>query len=214
MLRVRRATTAEYPQLATVLARAFHDDPFWRWMTRSGTGYTSRLEQAFLSQLHYLTESAGLIHTLDGTQAAALWSPPGTWGNGTLARLRFLPDLVRLCGARRLPARLHGIRRAQALHPQPPHFYLQILGVSPAAQRKGHARLLMETVLAQCDRSGFSAYLETCNPDNVDFYRHFGFTVHDTMMMPDRGPRVWCMLRPGDRRSATAFQQQHEPPQL
>ena len=192
---IQRAGATDLPLLARTLARAFRDDPFWRWMAIPDQRYDHRLEAAFLAQLRHLAEPSGLIHTIPSCQAAALWSPPGTWGSSPMAHLRFLPDLVRLCGVVRLPARLHGIRRVQALHPVTPHFYLQIIGVDPRAQGRGIARLLLDNVMTQCDRSALPVYLETCNPANVALYRHFGFEVLHELTLPDRGPTVWCMWR-------------------
>ncbi|MBZ2187913.1 GNAT family N-acetyltransferase [Alcanivorax sp. JB21] len=192
---IRRAGATDLPLLASTLARAFRDDPFWRWMAVPDQHYTRRLEAAFLAQLRHLALPSGLIHTVESRQAAALWSPPGTWGSSLLSHFRFLPELVRLCGVLRLPARLHGIRRVQALHPVTPHFYLQIIGVDPRAQGRGLCRLLLDNVLTQCDRSALPAYLETCNPDNVPLYQHFGFDVLHELSLPDDGPTVWCMWR-------------------
>ncbi|WP_111656568.1 GNAT family N-acetyltransferase [Isoalcanivorax indicus] len=199
---VRRARAADFPALGCALARAFHDDPFWRWMARPGPHYERRLEQAFLAQLHHLERSGGVIHTLQQDQGGALWSPPGTWGSNVVARLRHVPDLVRLCGLSGLPARLHGIRQVQALHPPTPHFYLQIIGVDPRAQQRGYARHLLDSVLTQCDSDGFPAYLETCNPHNVPLYQHFGFQVKHEFALPDQGPRVWCLWRDPIRQTA------------
>lgn len=192
---VRRARVTDFPALAVTLARAFHDDPFWRWMARPGTGYAQRLEQAFLAQLCYLERCGGLIHMLDQDVGAALWSPPGTWGSSALAHLRHLPDLLSLCGLAPLPARIAGIRRVQALHPSVPHFYLQIIGVEPRAWHRGYGRALLDSVLDQCDKEYFPVWLETCNPQNVPLYQHFGFQVKHEMVLPDQGPQVWCLWR-------------------
>ena len=194
---LRQAVAADIPALSAMLARAFLNDPFWRWMAQPGTRYEARLALAFRAQLKHLAMPGGLVHCLPDYQGAALWSPPGTWNTSLLGHLRYLPDLVRLCGAHRLPQRLYGIQQVQRFHPATPHYYLQVLAVDPACQGKGLSRQLLEPVLAHCDRRQLPAYLETCNPDNIGLYRHFGFRVCQQLLLPAGGPPAWCLWRSG-----------------
>lgn len=194
---LRRAVAADIPALSAMLARAFSDDPFWRWMAPSGPGYSTRLERAFNAQLKHLAMPGGLVYCLPDHQGAALWSPPGTWNTSLLGHLRYMPDLVRLCGAHRLPQRLYGIQQVQQFHPSAPHFYLQVLAVDPASQGKGLSRQLLEPVLTHCDQAQLPAYLETCNPDNIGVYQHFGFRVCQQLRLPAGGPTAWCLWRSG-----------------
>jgi ribosomal protein S18 acetylase RimI-like enzyme len=56
------------------------------------------------------------------------------------------------------------------LHPTYPHWYLETMGVDPAAQCKGIGRHLLEPVLEIADRDRVDCYLETADRANVDFY--------------------------------------------
>lgn len=178
-----------------MLAAAFHDDPFWRWLLHQDSDYPDRLVQAFHVQLEHMALPRGLIHTADGIPGAAVWSPPGTWETNLFRHLRFWPDLIRLVGLTRLPPRLLGIQRVQRVHPSEPHWYLQLLGVDPRHQGSGWARKLLMPVLERCDQDRLPAYLETCNPDNVSLYRRFGFEVVQEVVMAKDGPTAICMLR-------------------
>ena len=65
--------------------------------------------------------------------------------------------------------------RMQAHHPKEPHLYLFTLGTRLASRGKGIGKALLAPVLAECDRTGTSVYLENSNPGNEGFYRSHGF---------------------------------------
>lgn len=196
MSAVRQARQTELAEVSRVLALAFQDDPFWRWLIREGEGYQQRLERGFMAQLQHMALPRGLIHTAEGIPGAAVWSPPGTWETNLFRHLRFLPQLAALLGPARMPSRMLGIHRVQRLHPDYPHWYLQILGVDPGRQGKGWARTLLSPVLERCDRDQLPAYLETCNPDNIPLYRGFGFALVNEVTLGRDAPTAWCMERP------------------
>ena len=49
-------------------------------------------------------------------------------------------------------------------------------------------------MLAQCDRDGTPAYLETARERNVAFYERHGFHVREQLTLSS-GPPVWLMWR-------------------
>ena len=53
---------------------------------------------------------------------------------------------------------------------------------------------MMEPILAECDRDGVGAYLESSKEQNLDFYARHGFRVTSERRLP-RGPRLWPMWR-------------------
>jgi ribosomal protein S18 acetylase RimI-like enzyme len=87
------------------------------------------------------------------------------------------------------------MRRLEKAHPhEPPHYYLSQLGTDPPAQGRGFGTAVLEPVLAQCDRDGIGAYLESSKERNVDYYARFGFRTTETIHLP-KGPDVWLMWR-------------------
>ena len=60
-------------------------------------------------------------------------------------------------------------------HPEEAHWYLPLIGVDPAHQRRGHGDALMRFALEQIDREKVPAYLESSNPRNLSLYRRHGF---------------------------------------
>lgn len=64
--------------------------------------------------------------------------------------------------------------------PPEPHMHLGPIGVAPEAQGRGIGRRLMERYCEELDRAAMAGYLETDRPENVDFYKRFGFRLVET----------------------------------
>lgn len=86
-----------------------------------------------------------------------------------------------------LMVRTFGVRTAWRLRswlaawskqdPGGPHVHLGPVGVLPGLQNRGIGRLLMQQYCDRLDRERQIGYLETDRPENVPFYRLFGFDV-------------------------------------
>lgn len=61
--------------------------------------------------------------------------------------------------------------------PHLPHLHLGPLAVLPRVQGHHIGHQLMEQYCDELDRTGTAGYLETDRPENVNFYRRFGFEV-------------------------------------
>jgi ribosomal protein S18 acetylase RimI-like enzyme len=67
--------------------------------------------------------------------------------------------------------------------PKTAHSHLGPIGVSPEAQGQWIGRRLMDAYCNELDRTGEARYLETDRPENVTFYRQFGFEVTDEILV-------------------------------
>jgi ribosomal protein S18 acetylase RimI-like enzyme len=69
------------------------------------------------------------------------------------------------------------------------------LGVHPDQQGQGHGRALLNTVngIVDADLDSIGIRLETNNPVNVLFYRHFGYDVVSNERIEPID--IWCMFR-------------------
>lgn len=87
-------------------------------------------------------------------------------------------------------------RNASLYFPAGPFWYLEALGVAPAAQGKGVGSRLLPYMLEQIGDA--ACYLETATEANIRFYQRFGFEVLDpaAQLTPNNGPTHWTMLRP------------------
>ena len=191
-------TPVHHRGAATVLADAFLDDPGWvsvgprhsdaRWkfIYRTCLG-AIRIGERWCGPSWCITEEGGPIAVLTGC-APGLWPPP---------RLRALPYLATgslLAGPAPLARSLGAERIFEAKHPDYHHFLVWMFAVSPAHQRRGLGRRLMNEALAQADSSEVPAYLWTGNPDNLPYYRSHGFEVFDEAVIPGGAPN-WFMER-------------------
>lgn len=191
---IRRATPADVPALAGVLARAFFDDPVARWSCRP-----DRLRLAMLERFNAVRLRQLLAHeevwTDERRCTVALWAPPKRWGTTVREDIQMALPLLhpRLIG--RMPLVAAGMVGLERHHPRrPPHWYLAILGTDPPAQGRGLGSAVLAPVLEQCDRDGVAAYLESSKERNIAFYARHGFRVSGELRMP-RGPKMWPMWR-------------------
>jgi GNAT superfamily N-acetyltransferase len=96
---------------------------------------------------------------------------------------------------------LRGQATLEAGHPKEPHAFVSMLGVHPDNQRSGAGRALLGRVLAEADEREVPVYLDTANPDNLPYYRSFGFELTGQGDLP-RGATIWYLLRPVGARYA------------
>ncbi|MDF1822144.1 MAG: GNAT family N-acetyltransferase [Alcanivoracaceae bacterium] len=193
---IERANEADIPALARMLAAAFAADPFWRWLVGNGDDVAERMELGFAAQLRHLALPHGLVYCTPARTAAALWSPPSQWHLGLRQQLQVLPDFIAAIGWRRLLPVQRAIHAVQKVHPAQPHYYLQVLGVDPACQGQGLGHTLLAPMLRMADQRHTPVYLETANPDNLGFYRRYGFELTSELSLPAGAPPLWLMWRP------------------
>lgn len=197
-MQVRRALASDIPQLSTVLARAFDADPFINWFVLQDSRRTQRFTATFDVALRRMSKNLNETFTTTSLDACAIWKRPREHTLGLLDELALLPAFARVMGWRALPRFSRLLERAQTLHDQlapTPHFYLFMLGVDPAQQRRGRGGQLLEPMLARCDAENTLAYLETARPENLPYYARHGFKV--AHVLDEAGfPKLWLMLRP------------------
>jgi ribosomal protein S18 acetylase RimI-like enzyme len=194
----RRATPADVPTLARVLARAYDDDPVAIWTCRSDALRPAVLEGLYRASLAQALLD-GEVWVTPELSSAAVWVPPGNGGPTLahkLARVRallhprLLPHLVP-----RLPLMALGARTMGRAHPRGrPHWYLSLLATDPPARGRGLGAAMLRPVFERCDADGVGIYLESSKERNISFYARHGFRVTGEVRLP-RGPRMWLMWR-------------------
>lgn len=86
--------------------------------------------------------------------------------------------------------------------PKKPHYYLNCIGVDPAFQKKGYAKVLMNNIHAMVDQDPRVAGigLDTENPVNVDIYQKFGYKLVKKEEV--EGVLIYSMFREKEGRNA------------
>lgn len=219
---VRRASAADVPELARMLARAFLDDPVASWAWKPDHLRLHALERFQAARIRQLIDGQE-IWTTDDLSSAALWAPPGRWKMTLRETAELVPCFLRPSLFARMPLVALGWEKLERAHPRkPPHLYLAVLGTDPEAQGRGLGSAVLGGVLAQCDRdgagalpesseedqhnryAGMPAYLESSKESNVPFYERFGFRVIGEHRLI-RGPKMWEMWRDPPGRPLTMF---------
>ena len=83
--------------------------------------------------------------------------------------------------------------RLQTRRPADPHWYLALLGVAPAAQRRGIGSRLLRAWLAEVDAARGSVWVETDEPRSLGLYRAAGFESAGELAF-DAVP-IWLLSR-------------------
>ena len=138
----------------------------------------------------------GTAHVIDGDKGVALWLPPGAESDETAMGSLMRETVPEQIGKEALSV----MQQMEKYHPREPHWYLPLIGIDPMHQGRGLGGVLMRHALAECDRDGSLAYLESSNPRNVPIYQHLGFEVLGTIQA-GTSPQLFPMLRKPRRRS-------------
>ena len=201
------ATPDEWPALAEVQARAFHDELPYRALFPDQGTRAAHLLAWFRVALPGAMSSGFLVSTTPERRALALWSPPDR-RHSLQTQLRTLPKLApQVWGLLRLTDRADrqrafswGRRIEQREHQLMPdrHWSLDGLAVDPQYQRLGYGAVLVRHGLNRADADQVPTYLETNSARTVEFYRKFGFDVieHVAEDYPPMRIPTWRMTRP------------------
>jgi GNAT superfamily N-acetyltransferase len=190
-LDVRSASAPDRQTVIGVITLAFSSDPMARWTFPDPAAYLALMPEV-ASAFGGNSFDYGTAHLIDGGLGAAMWLPPGV-----------APDAERL-GAiveahapkDRIADMMQVFEQMDRYHPPEPCWYLPLIGVDPAHQGRGIGSALMRHALANCDREGVCAYLESSSPRNVPLYERHGFEVIGSIQAGSSPTMVPMLRRP------------------
>jgi ribosomal protein S18 acetylase RimI-like enzyme len=186
---IRTLTTADQERAVAVLTLAFSTDPATRWSWPDPQVYLATFPE-FARAIGGAAFEHGTAHGVGDLAGVALWLPPGAHPDDEALSALF----QRTAPEEKLAQVAATFEQMGAYHPSEPHWYLPLIGVDPALQGGGLGSRLLAHALAQCDRDGTLAYLESSNPANIPVYERHGFEVLGTVQQPG-SPRITPMLR-------------------
>ncbi len=187
-------------EIATVAARAFHFDPFFAYLSPAhllrarGLAIFWRAQAAAFAPAAEAHGARGPDGRLVGV---ALWIRPGAYPLPASAQLRQALGAARAL-IPRPRALIDGARYLLAIervHPHEPLWYLALLVADPSMQRSGIGTALQQQILDRADQEALATYLETQNPDNIAYYRRFGYEIVHELKPVKAGPPLWTMRR-------------------
>ena len=186
---------------AMVAARAFHNDPFFEHLDPKGDRRARALALFWRTEIACLGEGARILGARDPDGrlvGVSAWLPPGEYPLPTTAQVRQILGAGRAM-VLRPRAMLDGLRYLLAMdkaHPKDELWYLLLLVVDPSVQRGGIGSRLQQEGLDAADNDGLDCYLETQKPENLVYYRRFGYEVAEELRPVRGGPPLWTMRRP------------------
>jgi ribosomal protein S18 acetylase RimI-like enzyme len=194
--RVRVATPADVPAITETISLAFHDDPTWSWAFPDD----GRRQEQYAIWWRFLIEGAmrfenPAVFVTEGIEAAAIWLPPGE-GEYSPEDEAKVPGIVReLVGDRadEFMKLLDGFDEVQP--PDPPHYYLSLLGVHDAHRGRGIGMALLQDNIARFDREGAPTYLESSNAINNHRYEGLGYRKVGEFNTPDDSATITAYWR-------------------
>jgi GNAT superfamily N-acetyltransferase len=189
------ATDDDEELLAAMIAEAFADLPPSRYLVPDANERRAVLARTFRLDLQAVREGGGIIRTVAGHEAAALWAyhsglpepepeldEPLKKAAGSAAH-RFVSFYTTLDAHRR---ELLGDRA---------HWHLWVLAVDPEHQGQGFGGLLVRDQLARIDPIGKPTYLEAATDELRGVYRHLGFhDAGDPLVLDDGRTCMFPML--------------------
>jgi GNAT superfamily N-acetyltransferase len=176
-IRIEPLSPKNVAEASRILARAFVTNPLH--VAAFGAGALARNEAFFLNGLAVM--KGPKLVALEGSRVVGVlhWAHSSECQIAGLEKLQLVPAMLRGLGLRGA-AHVGSWLSAWAKHdPKEPHSHLGPIGVEPAAQGRRIGQRLMERYCEDADRIGAMGYLETDRPENVEFYRRFGFEVTD-----------------------------------
>lgn len=175
----------------SVLARAFVTNPLH--VAAFGPANLAANEAFFRTGLAVMKGEKHLA--VDGSRILGVVHWVGSPGCQVsfLEKLRMIPRMVSGLGVPSSMKVISWVSTWAKHDPNEPHSHLGPIAVEPEAQGRSIGTTLMQRYCADLDRTGMVGYLETDRPENVDFYRRFGFEVSQTT--PVLGVETYFMRR-------------------
>jgi hypothetical protein len=149
----RVATARDVPATTACLASAFHDDPLWgRWTFPDETSRPERLYELMRSWTSAAARYPWVWMT-ERAEAVTVWIPPGKPEMTMEEEARFHTLVGELVGER--AGDLNDLfDRFEDHHPQEPHYYLSLWGITATTSDAGSAAPCCETISRASTRSG------------------------------------------------------------
>ncbi|PPK67166.1 GNAT family N-acetyltransferase [Actinokineospora auranticolor] len=186
---ITRATAAEIPLCAHLVAKSFEALPQTVWLIDKPAARLPALTASFTILVEHALEHGRV--DLISDQAVAVW----------FHRDREVPEPrdyeARVAaGTGEYASRFQLLDEAfESHHPAAPHHHLALLAVHPEHQNKGLGGALLADYHARLDREGTAAFLEASTLASSRLYQRYGYRpLGEPYNLPD-GPAMYPLWR-------------------
>ncbi|HEY6417513.1 MAG TPA: GNAT family N-acetyltransferase [Candidatus Binataceae bacterium] len=200
-----RLDDARIGAAGAVLARAFHDDPLMTYAIPDAAERARLLPEVYARMIRF-GHLAGEVHaTAEALEGVAVWLPPNAKWTRENIEASGMHQIAAIIGDGAYQRYREVVGRewqARERDMTAPCWYLFLIGVEPAHQRRGLGGALMRPVLQRADAAQVACYLETENHRNVAFYVKQGFElIVNGEEAGSSGVRFWTFRRQGPARA-------------
>jgi GNAT superfamily N-acetyltransferase len=194
---MRIASGADIDAVTNTIALAFASDPVWGAALARPDGATEHHIPYWRLFVEGAVPQGTVFTTDDDASAVAVWIPPGGSEMSEEQEEQLRQIVVDNLAPDAQDAMFALWDRFDSNHPQTePHAYLSLLATHPDHRGKGIAQALLRENLADLDRQGVPAYLESTNPGNDHRYERVGFAKIGEFAGAVEGSIVSTMWRP------------------
>lgn len=182
---------------ASMLSRAFYDDPFYNHIMPDKKKRLAQLQWWFTILIRYTQKYGDIYHT-ESNNGVALWLGPEKpiTNEIKIFSMGMILFPVKI-GLRNFIRALNVSGQWDKEHKKMPrsHYYLMVIGVEPEYQQQGIGSRLMEEALKKADDEKLECFLETVTPEDVRFYKKHQFEVAVNKAFAEN-EQFWLMKRP------------------
>ncbi len=199
----RRIRGANRRIAGAIASQVFSEDGMFRVLFPEPSTRPAGVDQLHRNLLATIPKSTTTsIATVNGQLVGcSLWVPPGNWPYPTSFYRREAFQAKKLTRSFGLDAEATGalMTAVASEHPREPHWYLQLVMVSPQYQGRGLGDALVAPGLEAADREGLPCFLETQAIGNLAYYARLGFEQVAETTDPTGVGTLWSLLRPPRR---------------
>ena len=194
-----RLTKKYIKSASLVLSRAFQNDPVLRWQIPDANKRLAKQHYFWECTLRIGIKYGEVYGTSENLEGIAIWRPPQ---NVNISYWKFVKN-----GGFKFPFRF-GIKNTKKItfvqavndsirniYMKVPYWYLDVIAVDPKFQGKGFASMLLKPMLRRIDKQNLPIWLETNLERNVQFYKHYDFTILEEIIIPNTNIVDWFMIR-------------------
>ena len=175
-----KATYSDKPTVIDILCDAFDTNKSVNYVVKQDKNRRKRIKNLmdYSFEVCYLF---GEVLLSDDKKACALVLFPDK-KKTTFKSILLDAKLATSCiGITRISKVMNRDAKIKSFYPKEPVYYLWFIGVDPEFKRKGIGSALLSDIIRESKIMERPIYLETSMPENIIFYKKFGFKVYNEL---------------------------------
>ena len=177
-----KAAAEDKPLILDILSKSFDNNRSVNYIIKNGH-YQKKSIHALMEYSFEICSLFGEIFLSDDRSACALILYPhqkSTSLKTIWLDIRLIFKAVGLNGIAKVLNRETQIKKIQ---PKVDMAYLWFIGVDPVKQHRGTGSKLLSEIIAYTTGKYLPVYLETSTPENLSWYKRFGFEIYDRLLL-------------------------------